>query len=114
MGPLVLFWLLCGIAASFIASSRGANGCLWAFLSFLLGPIGLLMAFASQSAWRCPYCQSGVHKDATVCQRCGREIDWDADDDTFCTACGNVLTEGAAFCGKCGKPVVSTAPKTVD
>jgi predicted amidophosphoribosyltransferase len=70
MEILILFWIVCGIAAAFVASSRGANGCLWAFLGFLLGPIGLLMAFASQSDRKCPHCQSGIHADATRCPKC--------------------------------------------
>ena len=28
----------------------------------------------------------------------------------FCRKCGNKLADGAKFCGKCGTPVVSTAP----
>jgi hypothetical protein len=30
-------WLICGIAATFVASSRGANDRPWAFLGLLLG-----------------------------------------------------------------------------
>jgi hypothetical protein len=70
MEIFVLFWIACAIAAAFVASSRGANGCLWAFLGFLLGPIGLLMSFASQSKDKCPNCHSGIDPAATRCPKC--------------------------------------------
>jgi hypothetical protein len=37
----VMFWVICGIAAAFVASSRNANGCLWFGLGILFGPFGL-------------------------------------------------------------------------
>jgi hypothetical protein len=58
----------------FVASSRHANGCLWAFLGFLLGPLGLAMAFASESGRKCPHCRSGVSPDATRCPKCQGEL----------------------------------------
>src|SRR5579872_6914884 len=74
MELVLLFWIICGIGAAYVASSRGASGCLWAFIGFLLGPIGLLMAFASDSGRKCPHCQSGIHKDATRCPKCQAEF----------------------------------------
>ena len=70
MELFILFWIVCGIGAAFVASSRGASGCLWALLGFLLGPIGLAMAFAADSGWICPSCQSSVKRGATRCPKC--------------------------------------------
>ena len=44
---LIYGWLLCGIAAAFIAAKKGGGGCLWFVLGILLGPIALVMAFAA-------------------------------------------------------------------
>lgn len=70
MEILIFFWIVCGIAAAFVASSRGADGCLWCFLGTLLGPIGLLMSFASESKDKCPHCRSGIDPAATRCPKC--------------------------------------------
>ena len=70
MELLVIFWVVCGIGAGFVASSRGANGCAWLTIGFLLGPIGVLMAFAAKSPYACPYCKSAVEKGATRCPKC--------------------------------------------
>jgi hypothetical protein len=66
----VLLWVVCGIAAAFIASGRGANGCLWFGLGVLLGPIGLAMSFAAGSGNKCPHCQRDIHPEATRCPHC--------------------------------------------
>jgi hypothetical protein len=71
---LILFWIVCGIGAAFVASNRGASGCLWAFLGFLLGPIGFLMAVANQSDTKCPRCQRGIPKAATRCPECQADL----------------------------------------
>lgn len=68
------FWIVCGIGAAFVASSRGASGCLWMFLGFLLGPIGLAMAFAAESKYKCPRCQSNIKEGTTRCPHCQVEL----------------------------------------
>jgi len=37
----ILVWIVCGIAAGFMASGRGSGWCLWFGLGFLLGPFAL-------------------------------------------------------------------------
>jgi len=42
---LVVLWVVCAVAAYFIAQSRGVKGAGgWALVGFLLGPIGLVLA----------------------------------------------------------------------
>ena len=70
MAIAILLWVVCGIAAAFVASSRGASGCLWFGLGVLLGPLGLALSFAALDQKKCPYCQSGINSQATRCPRC--------------------------------------------
>ena len=60
-------WLICGIGAALIASSRGGSGG-WFFIGLVLGPIGLLLALTEGK--RCPHCQSKIHVKATTCPKC--------------------------------------------
>jgi len=72
MEIILLIWIVCGIAAGVIASGRGAGGCLWFGLGFLLGPLALLAAFTLGSP--CPYCRRKISDDATTCPHCGRQL----------------------------------------
>src|SRR6185437_1944877 len=70
----ILIWVVCGIAAAIIASSRGAhNGAAWYLVGFLLGPIGLFMAFSAGSVKLCESCRSQIPEDATRCPKCQAE-----------------------------------------
>lgn len=40
---LIIIWLICGIGAAMIASSKGRDSCGWFFIGFLLGPFALLI-----------------------------------------------------------------------
>ena len=114
MELVILFWIICGIAAAFVASSRGANGCMWALIGVLLGPIGLLMAFASESENKCPKCKSGVRPDATRCPKCQADLspdleataprrttEWLANGTRRCLECHATIPAGAANCPAC-------------
>ncbi|WCB45054.1 hypothetical protein [Nitratidesulfovibrio vulgaris] len=81
---LALFWILCGFAASVVASSKGRSGCLWFIGGTLLGPIGLLMVGFMPKVEpdepprppmrTCPFCAEEIQPAAIVCKHCGREI----------------------------------------
>lgn len=73
--PIVLIiWIFCGIGATFVASSRGANGCLWFGLGFILGPFGLAASFAAGENIQCPSCRQRVHPEAQKCPHCQTEL----------------------------------------
>jgi hypothetical protein len=65
IGPL---WIICGVIAAIVAEKRGNGGCLWLFLGFLLGPFGVMMAFADGR--QCPYCRERIHQRAVKCAKC--------------------------------------------
>jgi hypothetical protein len=70
----VVIWILCGIVAGIIGSSKGA-GCSGFALGFLLGPFGILIAiFMKGDRKSCPHCKETVKKDATVCPHCQRDL----------------------------------------
>ena len=63
-------WLLFGIIAGMIGSSKG-EGCLSFILGILLGPFGILFAIFSKGNQKdCPYCTKRVPEKARVCPFC--------------------------------------------
>jgi len=70
----LLIWLICGVIAAAIASKKG-EGCAGFILGLLLGPFGILFAILSSGNRKpCPFCKEMIHKDATVCPRCQKEM----------------------------------------
>lgn len=84
---IVVFWLLCSLAAGIVASSKGRSGIGWFLLSLLLfGLLGLLIvgfmpslkpapvhaALADpRERTACPACREMIVKGADVCRFCG-------------------------------------------
>jgi len=71
---IIIFWIFCGLVAAAIGSKKGE-----AFLAFivgaLLGPLGILIAIISRGKRKkCLYCKELIHKDATVCPHCQKEV----------------------------------------
>lgn len=101
MHAFAIFWLVCGLIAAVMIHSRGANKN-WVVIGFLLGPIGLMVAFDFgltcaacgkivseklstcphcnktgadfELTQHCPFCGEPVHQDITECKRCGRVV----------------------------------------
>lgn len=87
---LVLAWIICGIAAAYVAGQKNKSAGLWLLLGIVLGPIALLMVgFApaapamnaghsqtmpSSHVRTCPYCAEEIKWEAIVCKHCGREL----------------------------------------
>ena len=83
----VVLWIICGVVASVIASSKGGNGLLGFIVGVLLGPFGIIIAFfmgdqakkeeatvQQGAAKKCPRCAELVKRDALVCKHCGHEF----------------------------------------
>ena len=68
----IILWLICGVAAALVGSSRGDTGVGWFLIGVVLGPFGLLLAFTA--GVKCHYCQSKISEKATVCPKCQREV----------------------------------------
>lgn len=67
---IVIIWLLCGIVAAMIGSSKG-EGCGAFVLGLLLGPFGILIAIFSKGNQKdCPHCAKRIPNKATVCPFC--------------------------------------------
>ena len=76
----IILWIVCGIGAALIASSKGRSALGWLLGGLLLGPIGLLIVgFMGRPApdestlTKCPYCAE--QKEAKVCKHCGRDVE---------------------------------------
>jgi hypothetical protein len=85
------FWVLCGIGAAIVASNCGRNGCLWFAIGFILGPIGLALAFVAGTSRRCPACQKTIHPRAIICPYCRTQVG------------GVAAPVGFGFCSRCGR-----------
>lgn len=55
---------------------RKGEGLLGCLFGILLGPVGLLFVIFSRGNRKtCPYCKELVHKDATHCSHCQKELE---------------------------------------
>jgi predicted amidophosphoribosyltransferase len=125
MEIVIVFWLLCGVAAAIVAGNRGANGCLWFGLGVLLGPIGFALAFTNGKS--CPKCASRVSEKAEVCARCGYDFHSNHESRAREVKSGGIVlsepeveawrakrqseTEAMKRCPECGEKILAIARK---
>ena len=79
MEALVLGWIagaaICG-ALGYVVGNAKAAGAAGFWLGFLLGPLGIIVAFAIDQRPKCPKCLGRVEPPAKVCQHCGETLLW--------------------------------------
>lgn len=66
-------WVVCGIAGGVIAGQKDAAGA-GLLAGLLLGPIGVLVAFAMDGRRACPQCGGRLNGEPKVCQHCGANV----------------------------------------
>jgi len=72
---IVLFWIICGVIAGMIGSKKGEGPGAF-FIGILFGPLGILFALVSSgNRKKCPACKELIHKEATRCPHCQKELE---------------------------------------
>jgi hypothetical protein len=118
---LVIVWLLFGVAAGMVASTRGRSGWGWAILGCLFGPFGLVVALlptaeeeemnlavavGTTSLYRkCPYCAEAVRKEAVKCRHCCTELKPATERWRRCPHCDKKILPEADKCRYCGSDI---------
>jgi len=73
----VIILAVLALIPAYIASKKGRDFAEWYFLGFILWPIILFVSiFMSDNRPVCPYCQNHINNGSTVCQYCGKEVDF--------------------------------------
>jgi hypothetical protein len=108
------FWLLCGLAAGFIAREKGADGSDGFLIGVLLGPLGLLMAFTGKKTEPVDWAQPQATPPPTTPEWGSQPnstsppgaTTWGAPTPppaaTFCPRCGTARAGSFRYCRSCG------------
>jgi ribosomal protein S27AE len=116
----VLSWLLFGVVSAFVARKKGRSGCGWFVLGVLLGPFGLILAFAASRHGpvllapseppplkKCPTCGEPIPRETGRCRPCDekaarRALPGFATESWTCPRCGASNPNKSYSCGNCG------------
>jgi len=80
---IFFFWLVIGgIVGAIIQQSKSGSAGTGCLLGALLGPIGWLIIYLT-SGKQCPYCRSSIHKAATRCPKCSKDIETQNSDNSL-------------------------------
>jgi hypothetical protein len=122
----LLSWLLFGVVSAVVARKKGRGGCAWFALGVLLGPFGLILAFAASpkreqgdiaaskpgALRKCPSCAKLIQQEAVKCRFCGRKVSGlgrvspgVAGELWTCPRCGASNAVKSYRCGNCGYSV---------
>jgi hypothetical protein len=78
--PIIVIWSGLGLFGSFLLLTNSARPERALFIvlfslphAIIFGPIFLLMNLAGRPQKLCPFCQSEIDRDATVCSECTRD-----------------------------------------
>jgi hypothetical protein len=79
--PYIFIWSGLGLIGSFILLTKSARPERAFFVvlfslphAVIFGPLFLLMNLAGRPQKLCPFCQSSIDRDATVCAECTKEL----------------------------------------
>lgn len=129
---LIIAWIICGVFAAIIASSKGRNFFGWLILGLLFGIFALLAAgfmpavnkseeklsettikSLSNDERKCPFCAEIIKKEAKLCKHCGKEVEPVSDNNKnnilqndkiySCPHCSAPLKDNLEVCSTCGK-----------
>jgi hypothetical protein len=73
---VIVFWVVVvNPLVGYLIGQRKNNGAVSMMISFLLGPVGwLIAAVYSGNLRKCPFCSEHIKPDAKVCRYCGRDL----------------------------------------
>jgi hypothetical protein len=88
LAPMLVVWLLCGLAAALAMRAKARGGLAGFLIGFLLGPLGLVIALvlapdhreaekralSSGDMRRCPHCAELIRNAAQKCRYCGSRV----------------------------------------
>lgn len=128
---LIIAWIVCGVFAAIIASSKGRSFLAWLILGLLFGIFALLASgfmpsinkseaqsqidkkikSITNDERKCPFCAEIIKKEAKLCKHCGKEVEPIFEDNGFlqhdktysCPYCSAPLKDNLEVCSTCGK-----------
>jgi hypothetical protein len=104
MSRLIVFSIVAGVIAAWVAWQRGRNWAFWGCISFFF-PFMLLVVLilppvlAMGTTKKCPHCAEIIKQEATVCKYCGRELPIEM---VQCKSCGKYVPDGQ-YCIECNR-----------